>query len=84
MINEGNTHHVHPRSPRIMNRVTLTKNIESMMSINMDHTKENKPLKDFTIQEKIEHVLGLALAQVYGLKKGLKEFGQKGKKCNTI
>ena len=36
-------------------------------------------MKDFTIQDQVEHILGVAMAQVYSLKKGLKEFGQDGK-----
>ena len=51
---------------------------EGTISINMD-MKENKPMKDFTIQDQIEDVLGVAMAQVYSLKNGLKEFGQDGK-----
>ena len=48
---------------------------EGTININMNYMKENKPMKYFTIQDQIEHVLGVALAQVYSMKKGLKEFG---------
>ena len=51
---------------------------EGTININMD-MKENEPMKGFTIQAQIEHVLGVTMAQVYSLKKGLKEFGQAGK-----
>ena len=44
--------------------------------------KENEPMKDSTIQDQIEHVPRVAMAQVYSLKKGLEEFGQEGK--NTV
>jgi hypothetical protein len=44
--------------------------------------KENKPVKYFTIQKQIKYVLGVAMAQVYSLKKRLKEFGQDEK--NTV
>ena len=45
-------------------------------TINIDYMRENEPMKDFIIQDQIEHVLGVAMAQVYSLKKGLKEFSQ--------
>ena len=41
--------------------------------------KEDKPMKDFTIQDQAQHILGVAMAQVYSLKKGLKELDQEGK-----
>ena len=44
--------------------------------------KENKQMGDFTTQDQIEHVLRVAMAQVYSLKKGLKAFGQDEK--NTV
>ena len=40
--------------------------------INIDMQK-HEPTRDFTIQDQVEHVLGVALAQVSCLKKGLKE-----------
>ena len=43
---------------------------EGTININMD-MKENKPMKDSTIQDQLEHVLGVAMAQIYSLKKGL-------------
>ena len=43
---------------------------EGTININMD-MKENKPMKIF-IRDQVEHVLGVAKAQVYSLKKGLK------------
>ena len=36
-------------------------------------------MTDFTLQDQLEHCLGVALAQVYSLRKGLKEFGDQGK-----
>ena len=55
---------------------TNKKYTEGTIHINVDCTKEYKPMKDFTIQDQVEHVLGVALAQVYSLKKGPEEFGQ--------
>ena len=63
---------------------TTKKYSEGTTNINMDYMKENEPMKDFTIQNQIEHVLGVAMVQVYSLKKGLKEFSQDRKKNSTI
>ena len=52
---------------------------EGTIHTNVDYMREHEPMKDFTIQDQVEHVLGVALAQVYSLKRGLKEFGQEGK-----
>ena len=45
------------------------------MHMNMD-MKENEPMREFTIQHQIEHVLVVAMAQLYSLKKRRKEFRQ--------
>ena len=58
---------------------TTKKYTEGTIHINADYMREHEPMKDFTIQDQVEHVLGVALAQVYSLKRGLKEFGQDGK-----
>ena len=54
---------------------------EGSIHVNVDMKKDDK-MGAFTIQDQIEHVLGVTLAQVYSLKKGLKESGQEGK--NTV
>ena len=58
---------------------TNKKYTEGTINVNADYMKEHEPMKDFTIQDQVEHILGVAMAQVYSLKKGLKEFGQDGK-----
>ena len=45
----------------------------------MDYMKDQGPMKDFTIQDQVKPVLGVAIVQVYSLKKGLKELVQEGK-----
>ena len=44
---------------------TNKKYTKGTININMDDMKENEPMKDFTIQDQNEHVLGVAMAQVY-------------------
>ena len=38
--------------------------------------QQTETMRDFTIQDQIEHGLGVTMAQVYSLKKGVKEFDQ--------
>ena len=46
---------------------------------NTKYTEGHKPMKDFTIQDQAEHVLEVAMAQDYSLRKRLEEFGHRGK-----
>ena len=50
---------------------------EGKIHINMDMQK-NKLIRDFTTQDQVGHMLGVALAQVHSLKKRLKEICQNG------
>ena len=51
---------------------TNKKYLEGTIHINANYTRQHEPMKDFTIQDQVEPVLGVALAQVYSLKRGLK------------
>ena len=46
------------------------------MHMNMD-MKENEPMREFTIQHQIEHVLVVAMAQLYSLKRDARNLDRK-------
>ena len=48
---------------------TNKKYLEGTIHINTYYMRKHEPMKDFTNQDQVEHVLGSAMAQVYSLKK---------------
>ena len=76
MAREGDTRPESQKNPEDYDpSYTNKKYLEGTIHINADYMRQHEPMKDFTIQDQVEHVLGVALAQVYSLERGLKEFG---------
>ena len=68
---EGGVHYKRPKSQTNINQITRIK-IHGRHNKHQHGHKRKKPMSNFTIQDQIEHVLGVAMAQVYSLKKGPK------------
>ena len=56
---------------------------EGVIHVTLD-MKENEPMRYFTVQDQIEHVLGVVMTQVYSLEKGLTDSGQEIKMLHTL